>query len=389
MLKIALPISMVIFLSIFCSGCSDDDHESPAVYLQELSISTEVSELPVGLNTQMTAIGYYSDGHNSDLTDEVTWTSDNSSIATINNGLVEGISSGKVNFSAKYDGFESQREMSITEAILQSIALEPETNSVPLGLEAQYSAIGTFSDNNTHDITLHSHIRWISTEESVATVDPLTGKADLITVGNTQISVAMDGINSNVTLLTVTDAVQLSLWVTPETAIIPVGLAQQFTGTVYYSNDSEHNINEGPNNWYSDNYDVLRHENNGLFRAESIGSATVFAAAGETSSNNVYVEVVHQSLDYMTMWIGSLGNPTDVIWVNEPEKLYVSATFTGGKIYDISDFNQISWQSSDIEIADVTLDGYVRPYKEGTVTITATAKYITGRVTKEITVLDR
>ena len=95
---------MVLFLSVFLSACDNDDKDSPPAELTQIQITSDVSGLPAGLTTQLSAAGYYADGSTSDLTYQALWTSEPQGLVTVNYGLVRGDSPGDVVISAAFEG---------------------------------------------------------------------------------------------------------------------------------------------------------------------------------------------------------------------------------------------------------------------------------------------
>ena len=84
---------------------------------------------------------------------------------------------------------------------LISISITPVFASITTGKTQQYTAIGTFSDGSTLDIT--TSVTWISAAPSVAPIS-VTGLATGINVGTTEIVATLDGVTSNTAVLTVT-----------------------------------------------------------------------------------------------------------------------------------------------------------------------------------------
>ncbi len=84
---------------------------------------------------------------------------------------------------------------------LLSISITPVFASITTGKTQQYTAIGTFSDGSTLDIT--TAVSWISAAPSVAPIS-VTGLATGINVGITEIVATLDGVTSNTAVLTVT-----------------------------------------------------------------------------------------------------------------------------------------------------------------------------------------
>jgi uncharacterized protein YjdB len=71
------------------------------VALISISIAPTASTIGVAATQQYTATGYYPDGATVDITSSVIWSSNDTSVATINNsGLVTGIAIGLTTITA-------------------------------------------------------------------------------------------------------------------------------------------------------------------------------------------------------------------------------------------------------------------------------------------------
>jgi uncharacterized protein YjdB len=75
--------------------------------LVSISLSPSSAELTIGSTTQFTATGTYSDGSTQNITASATWTSSDSTIATVLAGLVTGVSDGLANITASLSGITS------------------------------------------------------------------------------------------------------------------------------------------------------------------------------------------------------------------------------------------------------------------------------------------
>ena len=117
--------------------------------------------------------------------------------------------------------------LTVTAAVLQSIAVTPANPSVPKGLTQQFTATGTFSDNSTQNLT--SQVTWASATTSVATITA-AGLATAVATGTSTISATLGGVTGS-TVLTVSAAVLQSIAVTPANPSVPKGLTEQFTAT--------------------------------------------------------------------------------------------------------------------------------------------------------------
>jgi len=85
---------------------------------------------------------------------------------------------------------------------LVSMVVTPETASTEIGSTQQYTAIGTYSDSSTTDIT--NDVVWTSSDIGIATFD-MSGLAEGTGVGDTEITASLDLVTSNTATLTVTE----------------------------------------------------------------------------------------------------------------------------------------------------------------------------------------
>ena len=78
---------------------------SPSPTLTSIVIQPPSVELVVGATFQLTAWGTYSDGSRKDITDEVSWVSSDTQVATVTqNGLATGDAQGTATITASYEG---------------------------------------------------------------------------------------------------------------------------------------------------------------------------------------------------------------------------------------------------------------------------------------------
>ncbi|MGK0353136.1 MAG: hypothetical protein ACJAYX_003827, partial [Planctomycetota bacterium] len=177
-------------------------------------------------------------------------------------------------------GVNASTTLTVTSAVLVSLAVTPPTPSIALGTTQQFTATGTYSDSTMQDLT--STVTWSSTAPAVATISNAGGSEGLATSatqGTTTITAidAGSGVNASTTL-TVTSAVLVSLAVTPATPAIVLGGDQQFTATGTYSDSTTQDLTSTVT-WTSSVMAVATISNaggsEGLASSASSGSTTV------------------------------------------------------------------------------------------------------------------
>src|SRR5205823_11986904 len=102
---------------------------------------------------QFTAAGTYSDGSTLEKTYSVSWSSSDTSVATITSGgLATSITQGSSTISAS-GGATGSTTLTVGPATLVSIAVTPANPSIPKGTTQQFTATGTYPDGSTQNPT--------------------------------------------------------------------------------------------------------------------------------------------------------------------------------------------------------------------------------------------
>jgi hypothetical protein len=175
-----------------------------AAALQSIAVTPANPSIPKGTTQQFTATGTFSDNSTQNLTAQVTWASATTSVATITaGGLATGVSSGTSTISATLGGVTGSTVLSVTAAVLQSIAVTPPNPSIAQGTTQQFTAMGTFSDNSTQNLT--GIVTWASATPSVATITA-GGLASGVAPGTSSISATLGGITGSTVLSVTTGA---------------------------------------------------------------------------------------------------------------------------------------------------------------------------------------
>lgn len=179
---------------------------------------------------------------------DATYASSNTAVATVDaDGLVTAVAAGVTNITASRKGTTSNAVVvTVTAAVLDSIAISPASASVSLTRTQRFTAVGTFSDGSTDEVI----VNWVSEDTGVATVSPATGEstvASTLAEGVADItatypaSALSEGreLTASATLnVTPFEPVLVAIDVTPTDASIPVGLTQQFTATGTFSTEN-------------------------------------------------------------------------------------------------------------------------------------------------------
>jgi len=249
--------------------------------LASITVTPANSSIANGATLQLTATGTLSDGTTQDITHAVSWSSSNSAIAAINpvTGIALGLLAGTANITASLSGITSPAvPLNITNATLQSISVAPATPSIALGTTQQFTAIGTYSDLSTANVT--TSVTWASSVPATASIGTGTGLAHGLVAGTTQITATLGTVASASIPLTVTTATLKSIAVAPAAPSIGLNATQQFSATGTYSDGTTQNIT-GNVLWASSNTSAATiNASSGLATGVSAGTTQITATQG-------------------------------------------------------------------------------------------------------------
>jgi hypothetical protein len=162
---LATFIGLTLCLSII--GCGGSSSSTPT--LSSLAVTPANQSITMGNTQQMTATATYSNGSTANLTSSVTWSSSAAGVATVGTGgLATSVATGSTTVSASSGGLSANTTLTVTPALV-SIDVTPATSSIPVNGTQQFTAIGTYSDNSTQDLTKTAH--WSSSSAGVATIN--------------------------------------------------------------------------------------------------------------------------------------------------------------------------------------------------------------------------
>jgi len=277
-------VGLLVVSTSFMSGCSSKSNL--------LSIAVTPSsphDLAVSSTQQFTAIGTYANSSTADISSQVTWLSSDTTVATISSvGLATGVAVGNTNITATLFGLTSATiRLPVVKSTLSSIAVQPANpENLQLGSSLQFTAIGTYSDNSTKDIT--SQVTWTSSDTTIATISS-AGLASSLAVGSTNITADLSDITSPPAMLLV--AILSSIAVTPPSPdSLAVNSKQHFIALGTYADGSIADISSLVT-WTSSDTTVATISSVGLVTGIAKGNTNITAAMPGITSPPVTLSV--------------------------------------------------------------------------------------------------
>jgi hypothetical protein len=356
-----------------------------AATLISIAVDPALPTVASGLSQQFTATGTFSDTSTQDLTTQVTWASSDSAVATVSNamgseGLAQTITAGSTLVSATLGSVEGSSSLTVSNAAVVSITIDPVNPSIAAGTQQQFTATGVFTDGTSLDVT--TQVVWNSSATDVAVISNAGGShglAQSVAAGSTTISASMNSVSGTSTLA-VTSATLQSISLEPLNSAIAQGTTQQFIATGGFSDGSTANVTTQVA-WSSSNLTVASISNasgsEGLASSIGVGATTIGASfLGVTGQTQLTVNA--SSLVSISL---SPVNPS--IAVSTQQQFTAIGMFDNGTTQDITSL--VSWASSNMQVASVSnvpaSTGLATGLRAGQSTISANFQGKTGQST--------
>ncbi|MHB8124017.1 MAG: Ig-like domain-containing protein, partial [Desulfitobacteriaceae bacterium] len=340
--------------------------------LPTLSITPASISIAPGTSQQFTVQLIYADGTQpEDVTNRVTWTSNNFGIATCGlNGYVTGHGGGVCTITANDSVTGLSKAAVLT--VLPAMSITSETATISPGANLQYHAQLVYYNGSTMDIM--STATWDSSNIAVATINS-GGLATGVGGGTSTITVTdtVTGISGTVTL-----TVLPTMSISPATATISPGGNQQFSAQLVYADRPSTDITNTAT-WLS--------SNTGVATIDTVIKGNVTGVGGGTSTITV-TDPATNVCGTVTLTVLPTMSITPVTASISPggyQQFSAQLVYADRPSTDIT--NTATWVSSNIGVATINSSGLATGVGGGTSTITVTDMVTGVSATTNLTVL--
>ena len=343
-------------ITVSLEGYTATCHITVIIPVSSVSLDKTSLELIKGESETLTATV-----NPSDATDKtVTWKSSNSSVASVQNGVITANMTGQAKITATAGGKSATCTVSVTTPVT-SITLD--RSSISLEEEQSTTLIATVSPSDADDKT----VSWSSSNPDAATVNS-NGKVYAVKEGQAVITATAGAKSASCTVTVSKKIVPVTSVSLDRTSLSLIkGETATLIATVSPSDATDKNVT-----WTSSDATIASVDQTGKVTALAGGNVTIKAAAGEKSATctvTITVPVSSVSLDHTSLAL------------NKGESATLTATVNP---YDATD-KSVSWSTSNSSVAMVT-NGVVKAVGGGTATITVNASGKTATCTVNVTV---
>ena len=299
----------------------------------------------------------------------VRWTSSNSSVATISNGVVTAVAEGTATITVTTeDGnctatcrITVEREQVVETVNVTSVRLNKTEETLKVG--ETLTLIPTINPENA----TNKNVRWASSNNAVATIS--NGVVTAVTEGTATITVTTEDGNRTATCqITVEPVTQeqvvrvTGVEMTVTTVEVTVGTIVTLSANVVPSNATNKNIT-----WESSNTEVAEIRN-GVINTLRPGTATITVKTEDGNFTDTCELTVRESNPEVR--VESIELNKDDIKMEVGDKSTLTVTFNPSDPTN----KKVTWTSSNTKVATVDENGIVTAVGPGKAVITATSE---------------
>lgn len=312
-----------------------------------------------GTSQQLTVTAIYSDGSTKEVTQEASYQIENASVATVDKGLVRGITQGNTNVTISYQGQSIQVPVTVTAPILVGLTAEPSQINLEKGQSQKLTVKAEYSDGSVVDVSDVATYQVANGSIASITNGVLKGEAP----GSTLVTASYQGKTVQVPV-TVTAPVLTGITVTPQSISLEEGKSQKLTVTANYSDGSTKDVTAEVS--YQSGNNAIAVVNNGVVTGVKQGNTQVTVSyQGKT----VQVPVTVTPPPVTQIGISIIPNPIQVSKYGSV-RLQVLTVMSDGSTKDVTMAAQFT--SLNTSIATVKSNGVVYGKNNGQTSIIVT-----------------
>jgi uncharacterized protein YjdB len=330
--------------------------------LRSMAVTPVNPSIAIGAKQQLVAMGTYSDGTTRDITASAAFSSASPGVATVtaNGGLALGVTAGSSVMTATSGTLNASTVLTVTPAVLVSIALSPLDPVIAIGATRQMTVTASYSDGTTADVSAQS--AYTSATPAAATI-AASGLVTGVAGGSSIVGATFNGKSASTTV-TVSALTLTSIAVTPGSASVAMGATQRFVATATYSNNSTADISATAA-WTSSATSVATVLPGGVATAAGTGNATITAtAAGKSGSGTLTVTA---PLTLTSLAISPLNSS---VTAGTSQPFSATGTYSNGSTAALT--SSVTWTSSTTAVATINQSGVASALAAGNTTISAT-----------------
>jgi trimeric autotransporter adhesin len=350
-------------------ACSTAEITGPNESIQTILVAPSTATVAVGATLSLdaevrTATGDVIGGQ------RVSWSSEDAGVAEVSStGVVTGLSVGTVLIAASARGHDAFARVTVNPTPVASVRLSSTHQSLLVGQVAQLTAEPLDASGR---LLANRQVTWTSSDVAIATVTE-SGLVTALSPGGAIITATAEG-RSAIASITVAAIPIASVVVTPAVNDLFLGQTTQLTAEARDASDRP--LPDRVIVWATSRPLVATVTSEGLVTAISSGTATI-TATSEGRSATATVNVTPRPVSSVV-----LSPEQATLQTGQTLQLTVSLTDDQGQALT---GRQVSFATSNVQVATVSATGLVTGVAPGTVMITASSEGMSGTASLTVT----
>ena len=325
---------------------SDPDFSDIDAVFDSLELSPPTGTIARGTSLQFSAVGRFQNGSVLDLSRSVTWSSSGPGLTVDDIGLAQGVAKGSYLVTARFGDKVAQATVRVTDAIVNSLRVNPSNATIPVGTSQDFLVTAVFSDGSEQDVT--SQTEFSLSDSGLTEVSGAAGRVVGRAPGRSRLQASFQGHTASAEL-EVTPATLRSLHLRPVAQTLAKGLSTSFEVFGVYSDGSEVDVSDDVT-WSVEHPAIAGVDQQGLVFALAEGQTRVIAEHGEISST----AMLNVTAAVPTALAVSPGPPISMA-NGTRQPLTVTATFSDSTQAEVT--QSATYSSSIPTVASVTTLG--------------------------------
>jgi hypothetical protein len=339
--------------------------------LQSISVTPANPSIAVSATQQFTATGTYSDGSTQNLSSQVTWSSSNTAVATINSsGLASGVSTGSTTITATSGNVSGTTTLTVNTTAQTITTIWPST-TIPALVDAGPDSAVELGVKFKADV--NGKITGIRFYKASTNTGPHVG--NLWSCGNATCSTGTNLASVTFSGETASGWQQMSFSTPVAITAGTVYAASYHTNVGHYSAGLNYFATAGVD---SPPLHALANGVSGGNGVYAYGSTSAFPA-NTYNSSNYWVDVMFSTGSAPTLQSISVTPANPSIAVSATQQFTATGTYSDGSTQNLS--SQVTWSSSNTAVATINSSGLASGVSTGSTTITATSGNVSGTTT--------
>jgi hypothetical protein len=343
--------------------------------LISIIVYSDKSSLLISEVANLIALGRYSNGLVTNISDSVVWSSADELKATISGSTAAAVGAGAVDITASLDNISNSLTLIPFSANVTSIELNYTSLVLPSDGKANIIVSALYDNGISVDVTNLSS--FAVDDIAVANLDG--NEVSAVANGATNLTVSYAGVDKNLSI-SITTATIISIQVTPIVASKSINETQQFLTTATLDDNTNIDITNAVT-WSSSDNNILEIDATGIASLKGAGSVSVTATYGAIS-NSVNFTVLDKTLSSLSVNLSASD-----IGLGISATANVIATYSDSSTEDVT--SSVNFSTSDTSVAiisnNVNSKGEITSIAIGSSDITATLNSISSSATINVT----